>query len=331
MFEAVRPPVVPKRSPAAGSQDVVPTPPGPVDGGSEPEASKPTDPAPSTSQPCLQVPESGNSSDTDSGRTEQVVPEEVPPPQSLKVRLPLALLKCSHETKAGGSKDGATPFKVRKEPGAEESETAWSTGPSKADLSKAHFELYQKDRAEVRDIRAQILKLDDRDDVTQEVLDSSPIFQLRRVADESQSPTIIEDHWIDHLESKGRIAQCKPNDFQCEEEWLPLYTRASITKYVSGVSSLIKTHGDSPLIAVIPPGMAFQLEREYVIHQLHEADCLSRITIYYGDSHARRIFLLLVVLGSPSCPKRVLVWGMVVRAVCTSGSLLGSYVHQEPI
>ena len=75
-----------------------------------------------------------------------------------------------------GSKNGATPSKVRKEPEAEESETAWSTGPSKADLSKASFELYQKDRPEVRDIRAQILKLDDRDDVTQEALDSSLTF-----------------------------------------------------------------------------------------------------------------------------------------------------------
>ena len=68
---------------------------------------------------------------------------------------------------------------MRKEPGAEEGETAWSTGPSKADLNKARFELYQKDRAEVWDIRAQILELDDRDDVTQEVLDSSPVFRLR--------------------------------------------------------------------------------------------------------------------------------------------------------
>ena len=213
----------------------------------------------------------------------------MPPPRSLKVRLPLGLLKHSHETTASGSKNGATPSKVRKEPEAEESETAWSTGPSKADLSKACFKLYQKDRPEVQDIRARILELDDRDDVTQEVLDSSLTFRLRRVADESHSLTIIGDHWIDHLESEGRIAQCKPNDFQFEGEWLPLYTRAGITKHVSRVSSLIKTHGDSPLIAVIPPDMAFQSESEYVIRQLQEADCLSRVTIYYGDGQRKQL------------------------------------------
>ena len=138
-------------------------------------------------------------------------------------------------------------------------------------------------------MRARILELDDRDDVTQEALDSSPTFRLRWAADESHPPAIIGDLWIDHLDSEGRLAQCKPNDFQFEGEWLPLYTRAGITKYVSGVSSLIKTQGDSPLIAVVPPGMPFQSEREYVIRQLHEAESLSRVTIYYGDNQRKQL------------------------------------------
>ena len=290
VFEAVRPPVVPTALPLASTHEAVPTPPRPKDRGSGPEVSKSMEPTPSTSQPGLQVPEQSSiASDTDSGKAKEIASEEVPPPRSLKVRLPLGLLKCSHETTAGGSKNGAMPSKVQREPEAEESKTAWSTGPSKVDLSKAHFELYQTDYPKVRDIRARILELDDRDDITQEALDSSPTFRLRRAADESHSPTIIGDHWIDHLESKGRIAQCKPNDFQFEGDWLPLYTRAGNTKHVSGVSSLIKSHGDSPLIAVIPPNMAFQSESEYVIHQLHETDCLSRVTIYYGDGQRKQL------------------------------------------
>ena len=38
---------------------------------------------------------------------------------------------------------------------------------------------------------------------------------------------------------------------------------------MSGLSSLLKTQGDSPLIAVVPPDMLFQSDREYMIHQLH--------------------------------------------------------------
>ena len=181
------------------------------------------------------------------------------------------------------------PSKVRKEPEAEESETTALTGPSVVALSQAQFKLYQKDLPEVRDIRAQILGLDDRDEVTQKVLDSSPTFHLRWAADEPLSPAVIGEHWIDYLESEGRIAQCKPNDFKFEGKWLPLYTRAGITRYISSMSSLIKTQGDSPLIAVVPPDMLFQLERDYVIRQLHEADCLSQVTIYYGENQRKQL------------------------------------------
>ena len=290
VFEVVRPPVVLKALPLAGTRETAFTLPSPKDRGSRPEASKLEEPTPSTSQPSQPVPEqSGRASDTDSGRTEEPASEEVLPPRSLKVRLPLGLLKHSHETPASSSKNGATPSKVRKEPEAEESETTALTGPSEVALSKARFELYQKDLQEVRDIRAQILRLDEADEVTQKVLDSSPIFQLRQAADETRSPAVIGMHWIDYLENEGRIAQCKPHDFKFEGEWLPLYTRAGITRHVSSVRSLIRTQGDSPLIAVVPPDMLFQSEREYVIHQLHEADCLSQVTIYYGENQQKQL------------------------------------------
>ena len=96
--------------------------------------------------------------------------------------------------------------------------------------------------------------------VTQEVLDSSSTFHLRWVADETRPPTVIGAHWIDHLDNDGRIAKCKPHDFKFEGEWLPLYTRAGVTRHVSSLSSLLNTQGDSPLIAVIPPDMLFQSE-----------------------------------------------------------------------
>ena len=99
-----------------------------------------------------------------------------------------------------------------------------------------------------------------------------------------RAPTVIGEHWIDHLDAGGHIAKCKPHDFKFEDEWLPLYTRAGVTRHMSGLSWLLKTQGDSPLIAVVPPDMLFRSDREYVIHKLHEEDCLSRVTIYYGEN-----------------------------------------------
>ena len=159
-----------------------------------------------------------------------------------------------------GSKDGATPSKVQKELEAKEAKTSTLTGPSEAALRKARFELYKKDLPEVQEVHARILGLDEGEEVTQEALDSSTTFHLRQAADESCPPTIIGAHWIDHLNNEGRITKCKPHDFKFEDEWLPLYTRAGVTRHVSGLSSLLQTQGDSPLIAVIPPDMLFQSE-----------------------------------------------------------------------
>ena len=177
VFEVVKPQVVPEAPPLADARAAVPAPMGPKGGSTGPEASKPEEQTPSTSQPSPRTPEPGsNASNTDSGTIEEIIPEEVPSSQSLKVRIPPGLLKHSHETSGSGSKSESTPSKVWKEPEAEEGKTSRPTGPSETDLSKAHFELYQKDRAKVRDIRARIFELTDRDDITQKVLDSSPIF-----------------------------------------------------------------------------------------------------------------------------------------------------------
>ena len=276
VFKVVKSPVVLKALPSTRSCEVLSTPNQPEDGGTGLEVSNPKEFAPSTSQPSQQVQEQiSEASNTDSDKADELTPEEEQPPQSLKVKLPLRLLKRSNKATTSGSKDGATPSKVRKESEADEAEA--TARPSEAALWQARFELYKKDLPEVQEVRARILGLDEGERVTQEILDSSLDFHLRPAADETCPPMVIGVHWIDHLDNQGCIAKCKPHNFKFEDEWLPLYTRAGVTKQVSGLSSLLNTQGDSPLIAVIPPGMLFQCDREYVIHQLHEADCLSHL------------------------------------------------------
>ena len=258
VFEVVKPPVLLKALPPASSREVPSTPHQPEDGGLELEVSKPGESAPSTSQPPQQVQEqTSGASDTDLGKADEPFPEEEQSRQSLKFKLPLGLLKCSHKVTTSDSKDGATPCKVQKE---SEAEASTLTGPPEAALRKARFELYIKDLPEVQEVHARIFGLDDGEEVTQKALDSSPTFHLRRAVNETHPPTVIGVHWIDHLDSDGRIAKCKPHDFKFEDEWLPLYTRAGVTRHVSGLSSLLKTQGDSPLIAMRPPDMLFQSE-----------------------------------------------------------------------
>ena len=290
MFKVVKPPVVMKALPSANSREVLSVLNQPEDDGPEPEVSKPKESAPSTSQPCQQVQEQiSEASNTDSDKADEPTPEEEQPPRSLKVKLPLKLLKHGNKAMTSSSKDGATPSKVWKESEADEAEATASTGPSEAALWQARLELYEKDLPEVQEVCARILGLDEGEKVTQEVLDSSSAFHLKWVVNETCPPAVIGVRWIDHLDNEGRIAKCKPHDFKFEDEWLPLYTRAGVTKQVSGLSSLLNTQGDSPLIAVIPPDILFQYEQEYAIHQFHEADCLSRVFVYYGENQQKQI------------------------------------------
>ena len=290
VYKVVKPPVVLKALPSTSSREVPSASNQPEDGGPELEVSEPKESAPSTSQPCQQVQERiSEASNTDSDKANEPTPEEEQPPQGLKVKIPLRLLKRGSKATTSSSKDGATPSKVQKELEADETEATASTGPSEAALQKTRFELYEKDLPEVQEVHARILGLDKREKATQEDLDSSPDFRLRWVVDETHPPMVIGEYWIDHLNNEGRIARCRPHDFKFEDEWLPLYTRAGVTKQVSGLGSLLNTQGDSPLIAVIPPGMLFQYEREYVIHQLHEAECLAWMSVYYGENQRKQI------------------------------------------
>ena len=186
VFKVVKHPVVLKVLPPASSHETSSTPHQPEDGGLELEVLKLEKSAPGTSQPSPPVQEQiSEASDTDSGKADEPIPEEEPPHRSLKVKLPLGLLKHSHKAMTSGSKDGATPSKVQKELEAEEAETTASTGPSEAALSKAQFKLYKKDLPEVQEVRARILGLDKGEEVTQNALDSSPAFHLRWAADET--------------------------------------------------------------------------------------------------------------------------------------------------
>ena len=224
VFRVAKPLVVSKALPSAHSREVSSAPPQPG-GGPEQQVLKSEEPVPSTSQSTPEVQEQiSEASNTNLDGADEPPLEREPPCQSLKVRLPLKLLKRGHQATASGSKDGVTPSKVCKEPEAKEAEVGTPTRPSEAALQKARFKLFQKDLPAVQEVRARILELKEGEVVTQWVLDSSPTFHLRWAADETRAPTVIGEHWIDHLDAGGHIAKCKPHDFKFEDEWLPLYT-----------------------------------------------------------------------------------------------------------
>ena len=135
VYTVVKPPVVPKTFPFTSGCKVPSISCQPEDGGPKPEVSEPKESAPSTPKPSQQVQEQvTEASNTDSDKADEPTPEEEQPPQGLKVKIPLRLLKHGSKATTSSSKDGATPSKVRKGLEANEAETTALTRPSEAAL-----------------------------------------------------------------------------------------------------------------------------------------------------------------------------------------------------
>ena len=177
VYKVVKPPVVLKALASASGRKVPSVSSQPEDGGPKPEVSEPKESTSSTPKPSQQVQEQvTEASNTDSDKADESTPEEEQPPQGLKVKISLRLLKRGSKAVTSSSKDGATPSKVWKELKADEAETTALTRPSEAALQKAWFELYEKDHQEVKEVHAQILGLNEGEEATQEDFDSSPNF-----------------------------------------------------------------------------------------------------------------------------------------------------------
>ena len=197
------------------------------------------------------------------------------------------------------SKDDAPSPKratIKKEMDSDDNESSSSTGLSDETLHDHRFTVYGRDSTAVHEVRAKILGLESEMRSSQQDIDSSPILALRRVADESWPPSIIGKHWVLYLEQKGHLA-----DFSYKDGWLPLYTRAGLTKHLTGLESLLNN------AKCFFSELCKELFTGFLVPGL------------FGS----RLHLLSEVFA--------FVLGNVCERFCASRPLLGSYVHQESI
>ena len=141
-------------------------------------------------------------SNTDSNTTNATVDPDQSQSQESSTRSDRVLRKWHHHT-SGGSKDGIPPVKkttVKLEP---DQTRGSSTGLTDEVLHDQRFKVYEKDNEVVHQVRVKILGLGDKMKPSQEDIDSSPIFTLKRAAHEPRAPTIIGQHWIPYFKEKA--------------------------------------------------------------------------------------------------------------------------------
>ena len=223
-------------------------------------------------------------SNTDAGPSCQPTSEDQPVepvPQSDRV-LRRSACRSAHEPR------GDTPPTKRT---AVDPDLNWSRGSSPSSLPDGvlcehRFKVYEKDNENIHKVRAKILGLSEESRPSREAIDSSPIFALWWVADETRAPDIIGEHWIPYLEEMGLLADRPLRDLPSLEGRLPLYMRASILKHL-GVGQVLKKEKSCPLIAVVLLKEDFDEERVPIISQLHKLECLNRMSIY-SDPNTRK-------------------------------------------
>ena len=244
-----------------------------------------------TSTPRMSLPPSPmgimDDSDTDSVTTIACVDLDQSQPQESSTIYD-RVLRNRHCRASGGSKNDAPPLKkitVRLVPG--QTGGSSSTGLTDEVLHDQRFKVYEKDNETVHQVRMKILGLGDKMKPSQEDIDSSPIFALRRAADEPRALNIIGHHWIPHLEEKGHLADCPPKDFSYPDGSLPLYTRDGVLEHVSNLEHVLNKEKSSPLIAVVLPEVDFDFDKEFIITRVHKTECLNRISISL-DTHSRK-------------------------------------------
>ena len=220
VYKLVRPPVLTEAPPFTAANNHPTT---PVESVDDRDGTVTPSPSPSTANtptaekgraglPTTPVQIIGNS-DTESGKTEDLEPEEDSSysAQVFPSKSDHALRKWTRGKSDGSkdSKDGAPPPKrvtVKKEKEVDNYESSSSTGLSDETLHDHRFMVYGKDSTAVHEVRAKILSLKAGTRPSRQDINSSPIFALRRAADESRSPSIIGKHWVPYLEQKSHLA-----------------------------------------------------------------------------------------------------------------------------
>ena len=109
-------------------------------------------------------------------------------------------------------------------------------------------------------------------------------------ARESEPPEVITDHWLPILQEEGLLAECHPDQFTAEPDWVPLYTKDSLEKHLPAALSTFVNTGPPSLTAVVPPDFCVGTDREFLLKNFHWQGCLVRQSISIGGKHRQMAF-----------------------------------------
>ena len=142
----------------------------------------------------------------------------------------------------------------------------------------------------VHQVRCSLLGLEVGAASSKKDIDTSERFMPRAAASESEPPEVIADHWLPILREHGLLAECHPNQFPAAADWVPLYTPDGLEKHLPAALSTFVNAGLPSLTAVMPPEFHMGMDREFLLTNFHQHECLVRQSISIGGRHRQLAF-----------------------------------------
>ena len=148
-------------------------------------------------------------------------------------------------------------------------EAALPRGVKKEDILPSRYETLASDNNWVHQVRCSLLGLEAGTTPSREDINTSERFMPSVAAWESEPPEVITDHWLPILQEEGLLAECPPDQFNAEPDWVPLYTKDSLEKHLPAALSAFVNAGLPSLMAVVPPDFCVGTDWEFLLMNFH--------------------------------------------------------------
>ena len=163
-------------------------------------------------------------------------------------------------------------------------------GVSEEDILPKRYEIFTSDYDWVQRVRCSLLGLEAGTTPSRRNIDNSSHFVPQAMASESDLPEVITEHWLPILRREGFLMECPPNQFTTLADWVPLYTREGLQKYLPVALSSFPSQGAPSLTAVAPPEFCVGTDKEFFLSNFHHHQCLMRQLFSLDGRHRQLTF-----------------------------------------
>ena len=131
-------------------------------------------------------------------------------------------------------------------------------------------------------MRCSLLGLEAGTMPSREDIDISEHFVPRAAVSESDLPEVITNYWLPILWEEGLFVECPLDQFTATADWVPLYTREGLERYLPMALSSFASTGAPRLTAIVPLECRVGTDKEFLLMNFHRHGCLVRQSFTIG-------------------------------------------------